>query len=40
VATALHDAGDPADAVWWLHHRHGQRLRLAELGGHDPEAAV
>jgi hypothetical protein len=38
VATALHDAGNPADAVWWLHRRQGQRLRLAELGGQDVEA--
>jgi hypothetical protein len=36
VATAVHDEGDPADAVWWLHRRLGQRLRLTELG--DPAA--
>ena len=35
VATATHDAGNPAEAVWWLFRRDGQRLRLAELGGHD-----
>jgi predicted transcriptional regulator len=32
VATAVHEAGDPAEAVWWLHRRRGERLRLAELG--------
>ena len=35
VATAIHDAGNPAEAVWWLHRRPGQRLRLAELGGQE-----
>jgi hypothetical protein len=39
VATATHDAGNPAGAVWWLHHRRGQRLRLVELGDHEPESA-
>lgn len=33
VATAIHGAGNPAEAVWWLHRRQGRRLRLAELGG-------
>ena len=40
VATAIHDADKPAEAVWWLHRRHGQRLRLAELGGQDLIAAA
>ena len=35
VATAIHDAGNPAKAVWWLHRRLGRRLRLAELYGHN-----
>jgi hypothetical protein len=40
VATAIHGAGNPAEAVWWLHRRQGRRLRLAELGGQDLEAAA
>ncbi|HET6481314.1 MAG TPA: replication-relaxation family protein [Actinoplanes sp.] len=40
VATATHDAGNPADAVWWLHRRPGRRLRLAELGDQDLTATA
>jgi hypothetical protein len=29
VATAIHGAGNPAEAVWWLHRWQGRRLRLA-----------
>jgi hypothetical protein len=39
VATAIHDAGNPAEGVWWLHRSHGQRLHLADLGGQEPPAA-
>jgi hypothetical protein len=31
VATGLHGEANPAEAVWWLHRRQGQRLRLKEL---------
>jgi hypothetical protein len=40
VATAIHDASNPAEGVWWLHRRPGRRLRLAELNGQDADNAA
>ena len=37
VATAVHDAGNPAQAVWWLHRRVGAPLALAELGDRNAD---
>jgi hypothetical protein len=39
VATAVHDGGNPAEAVWWLHRQRGPRLDLAELGYEDVSAS-
>jgi len=47
VATAAAAAADaaltrqsPAEAMWWLHGREGERLRLAQLPFIDPELST
>jgi hypothetical protein len=39
VATAVHDTGNPAGPVWWLHRRPGEPLQLADLGQHLAQLA-